>query len=663
MKMLTANTNIIKTTTFIVLLAGLVLLPRFAEAQGYLMLAGGGSESSSGGSWSAEPYSWFVDKAGDKPIVVLSNSDASTWIPNYFLSFGATEVFNLTIQGNTSAEIAEALDGAGGVFMKGGDQRNYIDSWKDTEIADLIRAVFDDGGVVGGTSAGAMVAGEFMTRGGTSSDQHLRNPYVVQNDIQTGFLDFIPRTIVDTHYFERGRIGRLIGMVAYIATEHGEEPVTGIGIDDQTAVLIYPDGQLRVSGTGGVHVLRTDSETVIDALPNQDLMVRDMIVHQLTHGFAVDLATGAITQQPDDTEEVATMPDYQLDAIIHFRRNGWTTAYLDDKSGDNQRVLLDGGEVNTSAIENDEITVDIVPWTSTLSGDADAINELFDGDRLFVNISAAQWLELSSSELFRSRLEGSPTELELLMRHLPVSGDGYATNLSDNGFIAYDGRIQTREGSGFFTHVVSVDSTYLNQNQYENRASAPGWLMRNFESGIALSGTRFSELTYNNGELSFENQLMPVLIMEAREGYLTAASPFITSGSAAGPRNSAAVSYGRMHVLPDGESFRLYDAAPVSIGEPEFDDELPREGFRLEAAYPNPFNPSTTIALQSSGAMDGRIEVFNVLGQRVMKLPGLRFTEGLNRFSITLDNRSTGVYLVRVQAGNQVETMRITLVK
>ncbi len=633
------------------------------HAQGYLMLAGGGSESSAATSWSAEPYGWFVEKSGEAPVVVLSNSDTSTWLPNYFQSLGAVEVINLTIQQHSESEILEALEQAGGVFFKGGDQRNYIDTWKGTAVQDAIVAVFDQGGVIGGTSAGAMIAGEFITRGGTTSDQLLRNPYAGQHTMQTGFLDLLPLTLVDTHYFERGRPGRLISKIAWIHAEWSPASVTGIGIDDKTAVMISPDGKLRVSGTGGVHVLRTTADTEFDVEPNQDLSVRNLKAHQLTHGFEINLHDGSLLAQPDDAFEVAPLPETHLSAHVHFRRNGWTTSYLNSRSDDTQRIILSSGEVPITAIENDEIPAEIIPYAESMIDDPAWVDALFASDRLFVNISPEQWKQLGGSSSFQSQFSQNSTEIELLMRHLPVMTDGYATNLSDGEFIAYDGLIQIREGSALFPHIVSVDSTYLNQNQFENRASAPGWLMHTLESHIALSGTRYSELSLHDGELTFGNQLMPAIITDAREGYFTAASPFIASGASNQTRNSAAVSQALIHVMPDGSSLRLYEQAPVSVNPGENSRDIPGDGFVIENAYPNPFNPSTTISIHASEVMDVRAEVFNILGQSVFSVSRLRLQEGRNTFPISLEGRSTGIYIVRVTGGGMSGTTRITLVK
>lgn len=641
----------------------LLLVPtQEAKAQGYLMLAGGGSESAASGSWSNEPYGWFAQRAaavGNGRIVVLSNSDTSVWLPNYFTNLGATEVVNLTITGNTEAQILAALADAGGVFMKGGDQRHYIDAWRGGAVEAAIRAVFHNGGVIGGTSAGAMVAGQYFTRGGTTSDQLLRNPWAGQDTMQKNFLNLLPDTITDTHYFERGRPGRLLSKMAFIVAEMGATQITGIGIDDKTAVMVFPDGRLRVSGTGGVHVLRSTPQTVFDAQPNQDLGITGLAAHQLTHGFELDLATGELLAQPDDAQTVAPFSGTGPDLTLHFRRTAWNSTYLNARADDNLRILLDSGEVSTNALLSHNVPVEVIPFDQTLTENQAWLESLFAGDRLFLNISAEQWLQLSSSEPFRALADGSSAELELLTRHMPVMGEGYATNLTANGFIAYDGRMTVRPGSGFLPGVISVDSTYSNQTFVENFASAPGWLMHSYEAHFALSGTRFTQLSYDRGELHFDNTQVSTIIMDARDGYVTAASPFVASNSSNRTRNSAAVSHAVMSVIPAGGSWQLYEPEPVSIPAPA--RELP-SGFAIERIYPNPFNPATTILIRAESAAEGLIEVFSVAGQRVYSR-SLHLQQGMTHHSLNLSRQSSGVYLVRVSASGATQQARITLVR
>lgn len=639
-----------------------------ANSQGYLMLAGGGSESSSSGSWSHQPYSWFVEKANGQPIVVLSNSDTSTWIPNYFTQLGATSVTNLTITGNSEAAILEALESAGGVFLKGGNQQHYLNAWLGTPVSGAIRAVFDDGGVIGGTSAGAMVAGTFISSNslsrGPTSDENLRNPFNQYNQIQTGFLDLLPNAIVDTHYFERGRPGRLLGMLGRISTEHDPETLIGIGVDDRTAVLVDPDGNLTVSGSGGVHVFRMMDATVFHAQPNEDLSISGLGFHQLTHGFKINLSTGEILEMPGDATEIPAFETEGPGVAITFSKNGWPQSYLNEinpeDSPDDLWVVLNGGAVGINPLLNFRDNIETVAFDAGLIDDHAYVSPLFSGKRLFVNVQPSNWLALMGSEAFKTGMESGGVKMELLLRHLQTFGDGFVTNASAHPYTSYDGLLKSSEGTGFFAGFVSVDSTYTSADHAENRTSAVGWLMNKYQSSTGLATSGLTRISYLNGGFVFDRQQISSVIFDGREGYFTATSPFVMSSQSGQTRNAAAISKGFVHVVSEGGGFTLYDATGTAT--PGTGREMP-SAFRLHPAYPNPFNPTTALVIEAVEPANINMEIFDYVGRRVMQLERKKLQAGANHIPIDMSGFGSGVYFVRVSGQGIVKTTAITLIK
>ncbi|MFW6348601.1 MAG: T9SS type A sorting domain-containing protein, partial [Cyclonatronaceae bacterium] len=107
--------------------------------------------------------------------------------------------------------------------------------------------------------------------------------------------------------------------------------------------------------------------------------------------------------------------------------------------------------------------------------------------------------------------------------------------------------------------------------------------------------------------------------------------------------------------LPDGDFI-------VSVPGQDEQQQTPSE-FALKQNYPNPFNPTTNIEYELSEAADVRLEVFNMLGQRVSVLYDGMQSAGTHTASFDGSGLSSGVYLVRMQAAGQVFTNKMMLVK
>jgi hypothetical protein len=87
-------------------------------------------------------------------------------------------------------------------------------------------------------------------------------------------------------------------------------------------------------------------------------------------------------------------------------------------------------------------------------------------------------------------------------------------------------------------------------------------------------------------------------------------------------------------------------------------DALPYE-FALEQNYPNPFNPSTNIEFSLRSASNVRLEVFNVLGQRVATLVnGSTLPAGAHSVTFDASDLTSGMYIYRLQAGSNFSQTR-----
>ena len=162
---------LLKLTTLACILAGA------AFSQGSVLLVGGGSENYN--DWSDVPYRWLVTHAPNRKIAVLNYADTTTWFSGYFPSLSPCSVsnrfINSTAQANDSATYRFILQ-HDGVFLRGGDQGQYVSLWKGSLIQRALKEIFQRGGAIGGTSAGEMVLSDVAFMGGSDLGSLLRNP-------------------------------------------------------------------------------------------------------------------------------------------------------------------------------------------------------------------------------------------------------------------------------------------------------------------------------------------------------------------------------------------------------------------------------------------------------------------------------------------------------
>jgi cyanophycinase len=145
----------------------------------------------------------------------------------------------------SAEERAALLARAAGVFFTGGSQIRITTAIGGTPIFEAVRALHRRGGVIAGTSAGASVMSATMLVY-AASDTSLRVSDALRMAPGLGLL---PHVIVDQHFAQRGRIGRLAAAVAQ------NPELLGVGIDEDTAIVLDTARELRVIGRGAVYVV------------------------------------------------------------------------------------------------------------------------------------------------------------------------------------------------------------------------------------------------------------------------------------------------------------------------------------------------------------------------------------------------------------------------
>lgn len=232
----------------------------------------------------------FARFAGGKEghVVVISTASslgdqATDLYRELFSGLGIGKVTGLRPEEREEAdtpEMSAALRDATGVYLTGGNQSRLTQVVAGTKLGDALFLAHDRGAVLAGTSAGASaMAGHMVAFGNAGPTPKNR---MVQLSAGLGILQGV---VIDQHFGERGRIGRLLALVAQ------SPALLGVGLDEDTCAIVFSDHTLHVIGRGAVTIVdgahvKTDAYRGKGYKP---LMVSGAVLHSLPSGYRYDL--------------------------------------------------------------------------------------------------------------------------------------------------------------------------------------------------------------------------------------------------------------------------------------------------------------------------------------------------------------------------------------
>ncbi|MEZ0224075.1 MAG: cyanophycinase [Alphaproteobacteria bacterium] len=147
-------------------------------------------------------------------------------------------------------ELLKQIGAADVVFFTGGDQLKLATILDGTPFLEAVRERHESGAVVAGTSAGAAVMSQLMIYGGDPEKGMQKGEIAL-----TAGFSLAPDIVFDTHFMNRGRLSRLFNVIAMAPCK------TGIGLDEDTAIILRNDGEMEVAGSGAVTVVNGKSLT------------------------------------------------------------------------------------------------------------------------------------------------------------------------------------------------------------------------------------------------------------------------------------------------------------------------------------------------------------------------------------------------------------------
>jgi len=228
-----------------------------------------------------------VGKSGKLVVATIASTQPNIMFDEYercLRGLGMRHVHHLSINTREEARLesrVRVLSDADAVFFTGGDQLKITSQIGDSPVFTRVREIFDAGGLIAGTSAGASVMSETMMVSG-KGDESYRIGSLLQLAPGLGLLQGV---IIDQHFSQRGRIGRLLGAVA-------QNPrMLGIGLDEDSAILVQR-GRFQVLGTNAVHVVdgsRVSFTNITEAEPDSMLCIYGVRLHVLNQADTFDL--------------------------------------------------------------------------------------------------------------------------------------------------------------------------------------------------------------------------------------------------------------------------------------------------------------------------------------------------------------------------------------
>ncbi|MBK1696365.1 cyanophycinase [Rhodovibrio salinarum] len=290
-----------------------------AQAPGCLVAIGGAEDKTS--ARAVLRHVLKLTGVLDPTVAVLATASQipELVLPMYheaFRGLGVQRVHTLDVRtrhaANAPAAVAQ-VEAADVIFMTGGDQLRLTYVLGGTTLLDAIRRRHAAGAVIAGTSAGAAAMSRTMIYDGdAAASMHKGNVKM------TSGLGFVRGVVIDSHFVQCGRFTRLMEVGA------ANPERLGLGLGEDTAVVVHPDRVLEAVGTGHVIVVDSwsiDHSNVAEIAQGDAITVSNVTVHALTAGLGFDMETRRVL--PPDMLLARTAPLFALPEPAVLEAGAW----------------------------------------------------------------------------------------------------------------------------------------------------------------------------------------------------------------------------------------------------------------------------------------------------------------------------------------------------
>lgn len=257
------------------------------KAQGALIIIGGAEDKQGDCVILKKLIELSNKRKGDIVILTAATEYSETIASEYIEIFKRLGVNNTNAAHIQTRKDADSqynsmmLEKAACIFFTGGDQLRITSLMGGTQTEKALRKAYEQGAVIAGTSAGASVMSETMITSGNEDDA----PRKCTLKMAPG-LGLLSGVVIDQHFAQRGRIGRLLTAIAQNPT------MLGIGIDEDTAIVISNNSIFEIIGSHAVTILDahgSEFTNVSEMKPDDILAITNITMHVLPAGYHYDI--------------------------------------------------------------------------------------------------------------------------------------------------------------------------------------------------------------------------------------------------------------------------------------------------------------------------------------------------------------------------------------
>ncbi len=203
-----------------------------------------------------------------------------------FKTLGAAEIEIFNVKERYQAndkEVIKRLEGVDLIFLTGGDQLRLTTIIGGSKLLNAIQSQLENGVHIAGTSAGAAALSDTMIYDGKSEEGLFKGRVYT-----TKGFGFVENIVFDTHFMDRGRLGRLMQISTINPT------CIGVGIGENSGVILNGEGMIEVIGSGQVIIVDASNikhSNIMDIERGESIAVENMCIHSLVSGYGYNFKT------------------------------------------------------------------------------------------------------------------------------------------------------------------------------------------------------------------------------------------------------------------------------------------------------------------------------------------------------------------------------------